>query len=445
MQLKVRHATSNDPWGPSGSEMNEIAQATYNQQDFIEIMETMDRRMNDKGKNWRHVFKTLTVLDYILHAGSENVVLYFQENIYLVKTLREFVFVDEDGKDQGANVRQKAKDIVNLLQDDARIRSQRRQRSDMRDRMNGGRRGSRDSDEEDESVAKARAAMRRAQERPPNPEDDDFARALEESKRSANADADRTRRLRAEEDDIAKAIRLSQEEEERRKRALEGNGGRLFDPDNPNSQPRDNMGWDSLLDPGPAVQPQPTGFASFNPYAAQQQQQQEEWMRQQQMLEMQRQMELQAQMQAAAQAQAEQDAYNAMLQQQALQQQQMLYQQQLAAQQMQMQQPAPLVPQTTSIGSNNPFAAFAPKPSTSPAPPMPVQPTPTPQAVKPPRDDGKHAHLASLLGNRDDGVDTFGNVGALRYGRNAGTNPFQRQQQQQQQQQQQNQQPLFEL
>lgn len=272
----------------------------------------MDRRMNDKGKNWRHVFKTLTVLDYILHAGSENVVLYFQENIYLVKTLREFVFVDEDGKDQGANgrlllhwnlheayciltmingltVRQKAKDIVNLLQDDARIRSQRRQRSDMRDRMNGGRRGSRDSDEEDESVAKARAAMRRAQERPPNPEDDDFARALEESKRSANADADRTRRLRAEEDDIAKAIRLSQEEEERRKRALEGNGGRLFDPDNPNSQPRDNMGWDSLLDPGPAVQPQPTGFASFNPYAAQQQQQQEEWMRQQQMLEMQRQ------------------------------------------------------------------------------------------------------------------------------------------------------------
>ena len=38
MQTKVREATSNDPWGPSGSQMNELAQATYNQQDFIEIM-----------------------------------------------------------------------------------------------------------------------------------------------------------------------------------------------------------------------------------------------------------------------------------------------------------------------------------------------------------------------------------------------------------------------
>lgn len=30
-QTKVRDATSNDPWGPSGMQMNEIAQMTYNQ------------------------------------------------------------------------------------------------------------------------------------------------------------------------------------------------------------------------------------------------------------------------------------------------------------------------------------------------------------------------------------------------------------------------------
>jgi len=38
----------------------------------------LDKRLNDKGKNWRHVFKSLTLLDYLLHAGSENVVLYFR-------------------------------------------------------------------------------------------------------------------------------------------------------------------------------------------------------------------------------------------------------------------------------------------------------------------------------------------------------------------------------
>lgn len=30
-QIKVREATSNDPWGPSGTLMNEIAQLTYNE------------------------------------------------------------------------------------------------------------------------------------------------------------------------------------------------------------------------------------------------------------------------------------------------------------------------------------------------------------------------------------------------------------------------------
>ena len=28
--------------------------------DFIEIMEMLDKRLNDKGKNWRHVFKVCT-------------------------------------------------------------------------------------------------------------------------------------------------------------------------------------------------------------------------------------------------------------------------------------------------------------------------------------------------------------------------------------------------
>ncbi|KAI6144899.1 hypothetical protein BKA82DRAFT_4167814 [Pisolithus tinctorius] len=134
-QAKVRDATSNDPWGPSGTQMNELAQLTYNQNDFVEIMETLVKRLNDKGKNWRHVFKSLTVLDYLLHAGSENVVLYFKDNLYIIKTLKEFQYIDEDGKDCGANVRQKAKDIMNLLSNAGRLREECRSRASMRDRM----------------------------------------------------------------------------------------------------------------------------------------------------------------------------------------------------------------------------------------------------------------------------------------------------------------------
>ncbi|KAI8320195.1 epsin 2-like protein, partial [Martensiomyces pterosporus] len=103
MQMKVREATSNDPGGPSGTLMNQIAQATFNQHEFLEVMEMIDKRLNDKGKNWRHVFKALTLLDYCLHVGADQVVQYAVDNIYIVKTLREFQHIDDSGRDQGAN------------------------------------------------------------------------------------------------------------------------------------------------------------------------------------------------------------------------------------------------------------------------------------------------------------------------------------------------------
>jgi epsin len=66
-------------------------------------MDMLDKRLNDKGKNWRHVLKALKVLDYCLHEGSEHVVVWAKDNIYIIKTLREFQYIDEDGKDQGMN------------------------------------------------------------------------------------------------------------------------------------------------------------------------------------------------------------------------------------------------------------------------------------------------------------------------------------------------------
>jgi ENTH domain len=73
--------------------------------DFYEIMDMLDKRLNDKGKNWRHVLKSLKVLDYCLHEGSELVVTWARKNIYIIKTLREFQYIDEEGRDVGQNGR----------------------------------------------------------------------------------------------------------------------------------------------------------------------------------------------------------------------------------------------------------------------------------------------------------------------------------------------------
>ena len=66
-------------------------------------MDMLDKRLNDKGKNWRHVLKSLKVLDYCLHEGSELVVTWARKNIYIIKTLREFIYLDEEGRDVGAS------------------------------------------------------------------------------------------------------------------------------------------------------------------------------------------------------------------------------------------------------------------------------------------------------------------------------------------------------
>ncbi|XP_015226630.1 PREDICTED: epsin-3-like isoform X2 [Cyprinodon variegatus] len=137
-EIKVREATSNDPWGPSSSLMSEIADLTFNVVAFAEVMGMVWKRLNDSGKNWRHVYKALTLLDYLLKTGSERVAQQCRENAFTIQTLRDFQYMDRDGRDQGANVREKARQLVCLLRDEDRLRQERSQALKTKERMAGG-------------------------------------------------------------------------------------------------------------------------------------------------------------------------------------------------------------------------------------------------------------------------------------------------------------------
>lgn len=123
-QVKVREATSNDPWGPSSTLMSEIADLTYNVVAFTEIMQMVWKRLNDHGRNWRHVYKALVLLEYLIKTGTEKVAQQCKENIFAIQTLKDFQYFEES-KDQGMNVREKAKQLVLLLKDDERLRNER--------------------------------------------------------------------------------------------------------------------------------------------------------------------------------------------------------------------------------------------------------------------------------------------------------------------------------
>lgn len=55
-----------------------------------------------------------------------------------MQTLRDFQYVDRDGRDQGANVREKARQLVCLLRDEERLRQERSQALKTKERMAGG-------------------------------------------------------------------------------------------------------------------------------------------------------------------------------------------------------------------------------------------------------------------------------------------------------------------
>ncbi|KAK2757664.1 hypothetical protein FQN54_004633 [Arachnomyces sp. PD_36] len=474
VQVKVRNATSNDPWGPTGTDMSEIAAMTFNNpSDFYEIMDMLDKRLNDKGKNWRHVLKSLKVLDYCLHEGSELVVTWSRKNVYIIKTLREFQYIDEEGRDVGQNVRVAAKELTSLILDEDRLRNERSDRKLWKSRISN-------VDEGIPGIAggsePARRPDRRERRHRPNDEEDtEYRLAIEASKHEAEEEKRRREnaaRTTDDDDDLAKAIRLSKEEEELRRRELEeSNAASLFDdtPVQPTpAQPTGyNQGYqqqgavDWFGNPVDQQQPMTTGFLNnqYSQATGFQQQptgyvngfqptgfDQSQFQPQQQNNFLQPQAALQPQQTPFNNPYANDIFGQQQQQQQQLQPQQESFPQAgshnpWANQQQQPQEPL----KPTPTGSNNPFARNQfqnQKPSTGPPSlstlaeqktatqfsnmntnhtqpssnnPITNFQAPRPSASTPPESQlqQQHAHLNALLASGE-GQDTFGNTGDLR-------------------------------
>ncbi|XP_078711530.1 clathrin interactor 1 isoform X1 [Lampetra fluviatilis] len=138
MEAKVREATNDEPWGPSGKLMGEIAKATFMYELFPEVMNMLWARMLRENKNnWRRAYKGLLLLTYLLRNGSERVVTSAREHLYDLRSLEDYHFVDENGKDQGVNVRQKVKEMIEFVQDDERVREERKKAKKHRDKYIG--------------------------------------------------------------------------------------------------------------------------------------------------------------------------------------------------------------------------------------------------------------------------------------------------------------------
>ncbi|KAF8400903.1 hypothetical protein HHK36_014206 [Tetracentron sinense] len=150
---QVLDATSNEPWGPHGSVLAEIAQATkklclafltrtgsvmisYSSECQM-VMNVLWTRLTDTGQDWRHVYKALAVIEYLVGNGSERAVDDIIEHTFQISSLSGFEFVEPSGKDMGINVRKKVETIVALLNNKDKIQEVRNKAAANREKYVG--------------------------------------------------------------------------------------------------------------------------------------------------------------------------------------------------------------------------------------------------------------------------------------------------------------------
>jgi hypothetical protein len=144
VERKTRAATrSTVPYGPTGSELVELAQLTFRGPDACLTMYTVVcERLDRSNQKWRNVTKGLEVLRYVLVRGSQGFVDTVKGDPSIVDTLirlEGFAYVTSDAasRDVGASVRQKAKELRALLEDEHLLMTARAQGEAQSMRMAG--------------------------------------------------------------------------------------------------------------------------------------------------------------------------------------------------------------------------------------------------------------------------------------------------------------------
>jgi epsin len=96
------------------------------------------KRFTEKAaEEWRQIYKALQLLEFLIKNGSERVIDDARSHLTLLKMLRQFHFIDQNGKDQGLNVRNRAKELADLLSDVERIRAERKKARATRNKYTG--------------------------------------------------------------------------------------------------------------------------------------------------------------------------------------------------------------------------------------------------------------------------------------------------------------------
>lgn len=129
IQLLTEEATNADPWGPETRTMAKLSDAAFELEEYERIVQVLHNRLEPNAKRpWRQMYKTLTVLEYLLTHGPGSLSNEFRADTACIEDLCQFNFIDEQGIDRGVTVRKKADEVLELLSK-ADLRKEQRNRA----------------------------------------------------------------------------------------------------------------------------------------------------------------------------------------------------------------------------------------------------------------------------------------------------------------------------
>jgi len=135
VEARVYEVLSHKNWGASGSLMNEIARDTYDMERFQVVAGLMwDGMENQRPAAWKVVFKSLTLLDHLVKNGAERCVDDARNHGHVLRSLGQFNYY-EGTIDRGLGVREKSKQILEMLSDDDRVREERQKARKLREKF----------------------------------------------------------------------------------------------------------------------------------------------------------------------------------------------------------------------------------------------------------------------------------------------------------------------
>ncbi|KAJ3268860.1 Epsin-3, clathrin recruitment and traffic between the Golgi and endosome [Terramyces sp. JEL0728] len=131
---KVREATNNDPWGTASTTQMEIANGKWLidcSYVSLEIMSTIYKRLQEPpSSTWRQTYKGLQLLEFLLKNGSE-------QHAKTITTLMTKRKIKELTVNTINSVRHRAKEIVDMLGNDDKIRDERQKAKENRNKYKG--------------------------------------------------------------------------------------------------------------------------------------------------------------------------------------------------------------------------------------------------------------------------------------------------------------------